>query len=461
MRSPFSALSGPLKQLAQMSFQELTTLFPQLQDLPRQLGEAGRDRLYIPWVVFWLFLHQSFEPACACQQVVIKALGWLALVRHKLEISPNTSAYCKARGRLKEDGLLKILQHTSDGLEAQVQPGHLWHQFRVVVADGTTLSLPDTEENQKEYPQQKSQKPGCGFPLLRLLVFFSLETGAVWKQAVGSFYDSEVALFRFLARWLQPSDLLLYDRGLCDFYDLACLQQRQVSFVVRFKEHITRSVTPYRRLGKKDRLVRWRKPKPPQHVTAAQWEALPAVLLLRQVSYIISGRGLRTRRVTIITSLCDGTEYGAEEFADLYQRRWRVELFLKQIKVTLKMETLRCLSPQMIRKELWMHLIAYNLIRSLIWTAADQKGVPLERIGFKAAVSFIDQWLPLFIFATHSPRQQKKLFNALWRNLARCLVPLRPGRREPRAVKRRPKPFPLLTAPRHRFIEIPHRGKRK
>jgi hypothetical protein len=280
---------------------------------------------------------------------------------------------------------------------------------------------------------------------LRLLVFFSLETGAVWKQAVGSFYDSEVALFRSLARWLQPADLLLYDRGLCDFYDLACLQQRPVHFVVRFKEHITRSVTPYRRLGKKDRLVRWRKPNPPQHVTAAQWEALPAELLLRQISY----------------SLLDPSVYGAEAFADLYQRRWRVELFLKQIKVTLRMGTLRCLSPEMIRKELWMHLIAYNLLRSLIWTAADQKGVPLERIGFQAAVSFIGQWLPLFIFATHSPRQQKKLFNALCRNLARCLVSLRPGRREPRAVKRRPKPFPLLTAPRHRFSEIPHRGKRK
>jgi hypothetical protein len=196
--------------------------------------------------------------------VVIKALGWLALIRRNLEISPNTSAYCRARGRLKEDGLLKILQHTSSWLKAQVQSGHLGHRFRVVVAGGTTLSLPDTEENQKEYPQQKSQKPGCGFPLLRLLVFFSLETGAVWKQAVGSFYDSEAALFRSLARRLQPSDLLLYDRGLCDFYDLACLQQRQVNFVVRFKEHITRSVTHHRRLGKKDRLVRWRKPKPGQ-----------------------------------------------------------------------------------------------------------------------------------------------------------------------------------------------------
>jgi IS4 transposase len=239
------------------------------------------------------------------------------------------------------------------------------------------------------------------------------------------------------------------------------LQQRPVNFVVRFKEHITRSATPYRRLAKKDRLVRWRKPKPPQHVTAAQWEALPAELLLRQVSYVISCRSMRTRRVTILTSLLDQSLWGAEEFAELYRRRWRVELFLKDIKTTLKMETLRCLSPAMIRKELWMHLIAYNLIRRLIWTAADQKGVPLERISFKAAVSFLDQWLPLFIFATHSPRQQNKLFHALLRNLARSLVPLRPGRREPRAVKRRPKPFPLLTAPRQCFREIPHRGKRK
>lgn len=188
--------------------------------------------------------------------------------------------------------------------------------------------------------------------------------------------------------------------------------------MVRFKEHITRNVCRHSRLGKKDWLVRWSKPKPPKHVTAAYWQALPDELLLRQATHTIACRGMCTRQVTILTSLCDNRNYKTEEFADLYRRRWGVELFLKDLKVTLKMDTLRCLSPAMIRKALWMHLIAYNLIPSLIWRAASENSAPLEGISFKAAVSFIGQWLPLSAFATHSrlgnSRDSAILFCGVW-----------------------------------------------
>lgn len=462
--SSFTSLRGTTKKLANMSFEELTVLFPQMEVVPALLLEPIRTRIYIPWVVFWMFLHQILNCGSSCQAVVIKAKSWLALISNKKEstIASNSSGYCKGRARLSEKCLEDVLKMTANYLEEKIESKHLWHNFNVKVADGSIIRLMDTKENQKEYPQQKIQKPGCGFPMLRILVIFSLATGAVLKKAVGSFKDAEVTLFRSVTDFLTSLDLLLYDRGLCIFSDLASLIIRKVHFVVRFKESINRSVARYKRLGKNDWLVCWQKPsKKPQHMKSREWKKLPEKLILRQVSYVVSIPGWRSKKITIITSLLDKKLYTVNDFSDLYRRRWMVELYLRNLKTTLGMEELSCLTPSMVRKELCMYLIAYNLIRSLIWEAASQNNVPIERISFKAAVTYINEVLPLLLFAVASNTAHKRMVHMILVGLAQTLVPSRPNRCEPRAVKRRPKPFQLLTAPRGSFRELPHRGKRK
>lgn len=460
MPHPTSVLPGYLRKLSQASWQELTRLFPQFRNLEDWLGRPRRYRCFPPGIVFWMFLHQVLNPGCSCRRVLIKALGWLSRLS-KRRASPRTSGYCQARGRLPLANLQQVFGEIAGWLENQISPQQLWHGRRVRIADGTIITLPDTRANQQHYPQQKSQKRGCGFPLLRLVVIFSLASGSLLQFATSSFRTAEILLFRSLTALLKAQDILLADRGFCSYFDIAWLSLQEVDAVIRL--HARRSVNSWKvhKYGKNDYLVCWARPeKRPAVVPARLWRKIPPQIWLRQITYVVPLKGLRTRQVTIVTTLLDPLEFPAADFASLYWLRWQAELFLHQIKQVLKMETLKCGTPEMIQKELCMFLIAYNLIRCLIWEAAHRHRVPPDRISFKAAVSFINEWAPLLVFAAPQPRIQKRLRSLLLRYLADCLVPSRPGRREPRAVKRRPKPFSLLTAPRKSFQEVPHRGKK-
>jgi hypothetical protein len=357
--------------------------------------------------------------------------------------------------------VLPRLLAASSAIAAQrTSSARLWHGLEVKVADGSCLALADTPANQKRYPQSKSQAEGCGFPLMRLLVLFSLASGAILALVKSNKHQHELKLFRRVWEMLKKGDLLLADRSFADYVTLATLPLRGIAGV--FHCHGGRTNVDFRqgqKLGPRDRLQIWIKPKiKPATVTQRQWKKLPAQITVRLIKYRVIQKGFRTRWVILVTTLLDHEKYPAVEMAALYRRRWRLELCLRDLKISMGMEQLRCKTPALVEKELYMYLMAHNLIRCLMAEAAGTYEVDLERVSFKGSVDTVRQYSAALAQA-RSRRVRKLLMRELLENLARDLVPDRPDRVEPRAVKKRPKPYPLLNRPRHLFKTIPHRSQ--
>jgi hypothetical protein len=326
--------------------------------------------------------------------------------------------------------------------------------------DGSSLSMPDTAANQKRYPQPRGQKPGCGFPVMRLVVVFSLATGAILRTARGTLWQSERLLFRSLQRILQAGEVLLADRGFCSYADIYVFMAAGVDAVIRLHPNRSAGVRCKKRLGPGDRLVEWRQSskKPPAWMERNAWLEMPQSLTLREITYAVSVKGFRSESVTVVTTLTDPKLFPNKAFVDLYRRRWNAELCLRDIKISLHMDVLRCKTPEMIHKELWMHIIAYNLIRTLMWQAAQCEQVCALSLSFRSCLASIRQWIPWMAALDPASRRFMKTQQLLLKYLAEQILPCRPNRVEPRARKRRPKNYPLLTQPRKIFKEIPHRN---
>jgi hypothetical protein len=371
-------------------------------------------------------------------------------------IDEATGAYCQARGRLPLERLQHALSASARAADQRADCRWLGHCVKVV--DGSTTSLPDTPKNQTAYPQSKAQKPGCGFPLLQLVVLFSLASGSILAAVWGNKHQSELRLFRRLWSWLHRGDVLLGDRHFTDYVSLAQLDCRGVHLIGRLAANRRLDWSQGRRLGRHERLFTWTKPfGRPAYLSRRQWLALPAELTVRVIRVVVSEPGFRTRQLLLVTTLLDPRLYPAQAVAALYRRRWRLELCLRDLKTTLGMEQMRCLSPAMVHKELLCYLIAYNFIRCVMAKAAQTYDVDLARVSFKGSLDTVRQFSTALAQARNR-KQQRLLQQQLLRNLALDLVPDRPGRREPRALKRRPKPYALLNRPRHIFRDIPHKN---
>jgi hypothetical protein len=431
---------------------------PQELLLPQSHGCHSRERIFTLALTFWAFLAQILSPGTSCREIVRQVQSLFSLLGQN-NIDEQTSAYCQARLRLPLRRLWQILGCTVRNLRRKAAKELFWLGHEVKVVDGSSCTLPDTAANQKAFPQQRMQKPGCGFPLMKFVGLFSLTTGALISVATGNIHEVELSLFRRIWHYLKAGDVLLADRHFCDYGTIAGLWRRGVDCVLRLHQARPRDFRKGLWLGPGDRLVTWTKPKQRQ-LTIPQklWRILPQEITLRLIKVRCATKGFRTRELVLVTTLLDPEKYPASEIARLYLRRWEVELFFRDIKTMMRMEHLRCQSPPMIQREFLMHLIAYNLIRTVMWEAARRYEAPLDRISFKGAVDAVRQ----YGIALSRARTQKKaaaLIRDLLVTLAEDLVPHRPGRQEPRALKRRPKPFSLLTKPRHVFKEIPHRGK--
>lgn len=320
--------------------------------------------------------------------------------------------------------------------------------------------MPDTAENQAVYPQSERQKPGCGFPVMRIVAFFSLATGALLALAKDALGVHERTLFRGLWDHLERGDVVLADRGFCSYADYWCLAQRGVDCVMRKNGRRSAGATPGRRLGKGDRLVHWHKTgRRPKWLDPAAWDAMGDQLTVREVHFVIDIPGFRTEAVTVSTTLLDPRAYPTDALVELHRRRWMAELFLRDIKTTLGIDILTCKSPALVHKELLMYLIAHNLVRALMLEASLRHGVPVHRISFGGTLSTVRAWSP--ILAGASRRRTRELTDHLIAILARDLLPYRPNRVEPRARKRRPKNYQLLNEPRQHFREVRHRNKYK
>lgn len=441
------------RALQRRPFGSLPELFAPWVELPRAFDE-GRHRLYFHTRTFGLFLTQVFSADGGCAEVVQSYAAWLA-AQQGGRLSPDTGAYCRARARLPEAELRALPGAVARRLEPDA-PEPRWCGRRVKVVDGSTVRLADTPANQAAYPQPRSQKPGLGFPLLRVVLAFSLATGAVWAFESSPEAIGERTLFRRLWGALEPEDVLLTDRGFCSYADLYCLSVCGYDALMR--QSARRRATRVKRLGPGDWLVTWRKSGPcPDWLHPEQWAQIPHEMVLREVTFTAQCPGFRSQTITLVTTLLDPKAYPLHALSELYLRRWRAELFLRDLKTTLGMEELRGQSPDIVRKELSMYLLAYNLVRALLLEAARAHGQNPLGVSFKSACAAVRQWAPLL--AQAAPAQRSALVEAMLHTLARAAVCPRPNRREPRARKRRPKNHPLLTQPRHSYQEIPHRER--
>jgi len=431
---------------------------PHWRLVQQEEGKHSRDRLWNLRLVFWTFLWQVAQAGASCREAIRQAQALCQSTSRRPP--PDTkSPYCQARGVLPLDRLQEIhdsvVREAQDGLAAK----DLWCGHEVLVADGSTVTAPDTPENQNAFPQQSAQKSGCGFPIIRLVALLSLATGMLTAWATGHWHQHEVCLLQMLWDCLRPDDVLLADRGFCNWGLLAQCLQRQIHAVLRVKGVRRRDFRYGKRLSKDERLVQWRKPNyRATTISAAEWALLPEVLTLRLVRCRMNIPGFRTRQVILVTTLLDSVKYPPAALGQLYYRRWAMELTLRNIKITLQMDQLSCKTPQNLAREIRMHFLVHNLVRRLMLEAARRHQVRLERVSFAGSLATARRYAEALLHA-RSERCRRHLQEELFRVLASDLVPDRPGRREPRAVKRRPKPYPRLMCHRHRFREIQHQNR--
>jgi hypothetical protein len=340
------------------------------------------------------------------------------------------------------------------------QAEELWLGLRVRVLDGTAVSMPDTQKNQRAYPQSAEQTPGCGFPFMKIVGIFSLSTGVLLDYARGNKHLHELSLLHRLLDVFKRGDLVLADRGFSCYTLLALLWRQHVPALLRLHHARSGDLRRGKRLGKHDRLIVWRKPQDweRRYIPLRLWKCLAPELPVRILRYRLHRAGFRTRSVTLVTTLLDPELYPAEQLALLYARRWQIELWFRDLKTSMGMNVLRCQSPKMIHKELEMFFIAYNLIRCLMIQASRDYQVDLHRLSFQGTVASTRQFSAALAQA-RSGKSQKQLIRNLLQAIAADLVPYRPGRREPRAVKRRPNPCAYLTKPRHKFKDAQHRNR--
>lgn len=400
-------------------------------------GFSIRHRVYHTWPLFQTFLSQVASGA-GCREAVEHAInqGWLPI-----HTSPKTSAYCNARSRLPESPLKDIAFSSGALLEREMGDAGMFLGRKVKVIDGSSVQLPDTEQNQREYPQPNQQKPGCGFPVMYFSALMGLGSGAILDAETSGGGGYERALFRILWRSLEAGDIVLGDAGYGSYAEVAMLKQRGVDTVFRkgARRLNTRKAI---RLGKDDWLVTWHRPSTP-----GDWvtpEELPEMMVIRAVRFRHKVKGFRSREVILYTTLLDPERYPKAKLIELYRQRWEMELRLRDIKTYMGLELLRCKTPEGCRKELWMGLLAYNLIRTVMADAAIKHKVNLARISFAGTAQRLEAFSAGYI-ARLDPCAAYKL---LIQHIATDLLPYRPNRVEPRKRKRRPKNYRLLNKPR-------------
>ena len=421
--------------------------------------ENSRDRHYTRLRTFWCMVWQGFNPEAAGREVV-RQLQALFRLEGGPRLSPEDGAYCRAKGRLPLISFPAALSASAQSADDQAPSTPLLQGRRLRVVDGSALTLPDTRKNRRAYPPlQCADKPS--FPMMRIVVLFSLLSGAITAVAQGSLGVSELPLFHALMSHLLAGDIVLGDRGFGSYVILALLQH---SYRVDFIGRTTRGVDGrrrLRRLGCNDWLLCWKKPfNASAWLGELLWAGLPAQLTVRAVKGRCSHKGFRVRQVTLVTTLLDPKLYPAQDLLRAYLRRWQLEMCLDDLKTTLKMDLLRSRSPAMLQKELYTKLVAHNLVRLTMAQAATEKEVPLERLSFKGTLDALRQFTHALARARTNKKRQE-LWADLMGQLAADLVPWRPDRREPRAVKRKKNKYPRLNCPRRQFRDHPKRHTRR
>jgi hypothetical protein len=418
-----------------------------VQQVLQDQGVKYREMLYTPMVVLWAWLSQVLDSDKSLSHAVKRVIAWIAAAQADVP-SADTGAYSKARKRLPLGVLKPLLRRTATELTAQIKPEQQWCGRRVKAYDGTTVLMSDTPANQAAYPQHSNQKVGCGFPLAKLVVWFCATTGAVLEVAIAAFSTSEWQLSRQLYATLQREEVVVADSAYGTYVDLALVRSQGADAV--FRKHHARHCDFRRgkKLGIGDHIVQWQRPaRCPPSMSLSDFEALPESIEVREVHLLIQQPGFRPKEIILVTTLLDPKHYSKAKLAELYQLRWQAtEVNLKHLKTTLKMEMIAAKTPEMVQKDIYMHLLAYNLLRTLMWQSVQSTAVSPLRLSLQQTRQQFNHFRPQFAMATGQQRRQ--FYTTLLKVISTLFVPLRPNRVEPRVVKRRPKPFPRMQQPR-------------
>jgi putative transposase len=418
--------------------------------VPNCQGDPDDSIIYTSALTMWAFLsqvlHQGVQRSCRASVARVIVLC-VALGREPC--SDDTGAYCRARARLPLPVIRHLTQQIAAGCERQVPESWLWRGLHVHLVDGTTVSTPDTESLQAEYPQPTSQAEGVGFPLIRMVVILSLATAMIEDMAMGPYAGKETgetALFRQLLGRMSSGDVVLADRYFSSYFMIALLQELGIHFVGRIHQRRAYDFRRGRRLGRQDHIVTWRRPVRPAWMDQATYDRMPLTLQVREVGVQVNQPGFRVQALVVVTTLLDAERYTRDDLEELYHQRWHVELDIRSIKISLSMDVLRCKTPEMVRKEIWTCLLAYNLIRQTMLQAALLAGRSPRQLSFAAAMQKIAASCGT-ILVIPEERALRLIDVHLW-DLGTELVGDRPNRVEPRKIKRRPKPHELLMEPR-------------
>jgi hypothetical protein len=446
-----------------------------IEDHCRDAHHTWRESFWSPSVTILTFLLQVLNPSKTLRAAVADLLLHLA-ARGATDLpSSDPAAYCQARRRLPGESLAVLLHEVAQQMRGLVTQTTGWLTRRVWVVDGSTVSMPDTPELQERFPQPPGQAPGCGFPMAQFVALFCWTTGAIHDVAIDSIRPHELTLWRTLWHHLAPGDVVLADRAYSAYVDMARLLKRGVFCVFRLHQRRAHDFRAGRRLGTNDRLVTWTRPAQwfeSFGVTREEFDQLPEMMNVRLVRITQAPRGFRSRTIVVATTLTDPVETPADQIRSLYRDRWTAELNFRSLKIALGMDILRGHSVDVVTKEIVMHLLAYNLIRLLMWHAARQHGRDLHRLSFTGTLHRLHVAMPLMLL--HGSRiaalpgscaggfrpHAATLRDTLLANIAADQLPDRPDRYEPRRVKRRPKQYSRLTHPRAwHHARLDHSGR--
>ena len=427
-------------------------------------GDHSRERVFSLVRTFWCWIWQILQANTSCREVVRQVQALFAAFTDE-DLDEATSAYCQARNKLSLSLLRGAFQASAGSAEKRARPSSLLQGRPLKAADGSGVRLQDTPKNRKAFPPAKNQFRTPSFPILKVVALYSLASGAILAKAIGSLRTGELRLLMKLRPSLQAKDILVSDRAYGCFVLAAWLLGLGTDLIARLSARSRRVnfAKAFQRLGPQDGLFRWRKPtKPSPLLSKKEWDVLPQEITVRILRLRIEKPGFRTRELIVVTTLLDAHLYPAQEILQAYFKRWRLEMCLDDLKTTLHMEMLKCKTPKMVHKELLMFLTAHNFLRWIMAQAAQAGQADLERISFKGTLDAFRQWTGCLVQIRGPGKKAKR--NRAWRKLLAILVadlvPLRPGRKEPRAVKRKSK-YPHLNKPRHKYVERWSRNKRR
>jgi hypothetical protein len=447
LRAQIHRLDNPGEPPPELGVEEIlpkTTV----EQVLREEGGWWKAILYTPWVTFWAFFWQRLSADRSCRAGLKRLAAWMTTRGRELD-DGGTSSYCKARARLPESALHRLMRQLGSQVHRAAPSAWLWCGLRVKLVDGSTAIMADTPANQRAYPQLSSQKPGLGFPIARFVVIFCLATGSVLEAAIGKYQGKQTgenALFRSLWDELEPGDVALADRYYGSYFDIFLLKRREVDSVFRLHQRRKCDFRRGRRLGREDQIVSGDRPARPEWMDEATYDSVAETMEVRIIRIHVDRRGFRTQVLEVVTTLLDVEIYTKKDLAILYRKRWHVEWDLRSIKIVLGMDMLLSKTPEMVRKEIWMTLLGDNVIRALMVKAASAHQQDPRRLSFKGALQTVQEFGPILRDASSSRRP------GLWRVLLSAIAAdeegYRPDRVEPRARKRRPKQYPLLTKSR-------------